>query len=98
MNLVLLLSSIICGIVHYIHIQEVSALEWLGVLTSILNHAFTRQYLQMLDRFTMFICFLSSVNNPIILIATLLYLLSKITSVYFHVLAHLLVTYMNIKN
>lgn len=97
MNIILLYSSITCGIIHFIYSEEVSLLEWLGVFTSIANHGTTCLYLQILDRAVMVVCFLSSMNNPIILVAALLYLVPNQTNSYLHLLSHILVTTVNIK-
>lgn len=81
-----------------------------GLLTSILNHAYTNSKLMYLDRFTMRICFihnfilsLMSKNYMAIylmLVATMLYILQKKynneSDHYFHYLAHILIVACNV--
>lgn len=96
MNVSLLCSSIICAIVHCIYYEYIDIVEWLGITTSIMNHASTNDIVKYLDRIIMIVGFLYKINNPIVWIAMLLYFVSKHTHVALHVLSHIVITIVNI--
>ena len=99
-NIILYQSSIICGVLHFpLLLYTPTILTWtwaLSIITSILNHGLTNDYIKWIDRLMIVVaCYYDSKYKPYLLgnLSTLSYMFAKITKIdKFHLASHILVT------
>lgn len=106
----LLKSSIICTLIHYVALLDIPSIYLFGLATSIINHGFNNDYAIKLDRYFMRFCFLYNllyiyrfqliIEFLLLISATLLYFISfqrdKKKSLI-HAFAHILISICNIQ-
>lgn len=109
-NIILFFSSIISSFIHlfYLYFYKVNIYYLLfiifSLLISIINHSMTNNFYKYTDRFTMFVGLFVTYykcHNYILKLLLFLiipfYLLSKkYNNIYFHILCHAFITYINI--